>query len=47
MESMGVQLLAGLGAVVGLFAGAALGGLLLVCTPLRRPGEGARRHPRR
>ena len=46
MESVWVQLLVGVLAVVGLFAGAVLGALVLTCTPLRQvSGEtGRRRH---
>jgi hypothetical protein len=41
MTTMWAQLVAGMLAVVALFSGAALGGALLACTPLRRPAATA------
>lgn len=48
MEATWAQLLLGLLAVIGVLAGAAVGGALLACTPLRRPADAAvQRRPRR
>ncbi len=48
MEPTWAQLLAGVLAVIAVFAGAALGVVLLACTPLRQPvGAAFQRRARR